>query len=47
MISRAQITKIANRDGVDARVVKRDYALAHIVAMEQVIDAVSLLSESR
>lgn len=30
--SKAQITKIASKDGVDARVVERDYVLAHIVA---------------
>ena len=33
MTSKAQITKVANRDGVDARVVERDYVLAHIVAL--------------
>jgi hypothetical protein len=33
MISRAQITKRASQDGVDARVVERDYVLAHIVAL--------------
>lgn len=33
MISKAQITKIADRDGVEAKVVERDYALAHLVAM--------------
>ncbi len=33
MTSKAQITKIASRDGVDARVVERDYVLAHIVAL--------------
>jgi predicted nucleotidyltransferase component of viral defense system len=31
--SKAQITKIASRDGVDARVVERDYVLAHVVAL--------------
>ena len=33
MISRAQITKRASEDGVDARVVERDYVLAHVVAL--------------
>ena len=33
MTSKAQITKVASRDGVDARVVERDYVLAHIVAL--------------
>lgn len=33
MTSKAQITKIASRDGVDARVVERDYVLAHLVAI--------------
>ncbi len=33
MTSKAQITKIAGRDGVDARVVERDYVLAHVVAL--------------
>lgn len=30
MTSKAQITKIASRDGVDARVIERDYVMAHI-----------------
>ncbi len=33
MTSKAQITKRASADGVDARVVERDYVLAHIVAL--------------
>jgi uncharacterized protein len=33
MISKALITKFASKDGVDARVVERDYILAHIVAL--------------
>lgn len=33
MTSKAQITKVAGRDGVDARVVERDYVLAHFVAL--------------
>jgi hypothetical protein len=33
MTSKTQITKIASRDGVDARVVERDYVLAHVVAL--------------
>jgi predicted nucleotidyltransferase component of viral defense system len=33
MTSKAQITKIASRDGVDARVVERDFVLTHIVAL--------------
>lgn len=37
--SKAQITKIASRDGVDARVVERDYVLAHIVALVSSKDA--------
>jgi predicted nucleotidyltransferase component of viral defense system len=37
--SKAQITKIASRDGVDARVVERDYVLAHIVALISSYDA--------
>jgi len=32
VISRAQITRRASKDGVDARVVERDYVLAHVVA---------------
>lgn len=32
MITKAQITKIASRDGVSARTVERDYVLAHLVA---------------
>lgn len=39
MTSKAQITKIASRDGVDARVVERDYVLAHIVALISSYDA--------
>jgi predicted nucleotidyltransferase component of viral defense system len=37
--SKAQITKIASRDGVDARVVERDYVLAHVVALISAHDA--------
>lgn len=33
MTSKAQIIKVASKDGVDARVVERDYVLAHIVAL--------------
>jgi predicted nucleotidyltransferase component of viral defense system len=39
MTSKAQITKVASRDGVDARVVERDYVLAHIVALISANDA--------
>lgn len=39
MTSKAQITKVASRDGVDARVVERDYVLAHIVALISTNDA--------
>ena len=39
MTSKAHITKVANRDGVDARVVERDYVLAHIVALISASDA--------
>ena len=33
MTSKGQITKIASRDGVDSRVVERDYVLVHVVAL--------------
>lgn len=33
MTSRGQLTKIASKDGVDARVVELDYVLAHVVAL--------------
>lgn len=33
MTSKAQITRIASNDGVDARVVERDYVLVHAVAL--------------
>jgi predicted nucleotidyltransferase component of viral defense system len=33
VITRAQITKRADQDGVDARTVERDYVLAHVVAL--------------
>jgi predicted nucleotidyltransferase component of viral defense system len=33
MTSKGQITKIASKDGVDARVVERDYVLVHVVAL--------------
>ncbi len=39
MTTKGQITKIASRDGVDARVVERDYLLAHIVALISAHDA--------
>lgn len=39
MTSKAQITKVASTDGVDARVVERDYVLAHIVALISSHDA--------
>ncbi len=39
MTSKGQITKIASRDGVDARVVERDYVLVHIVALISAHDA--------
>jgi hypothetical protein len=32
MTSKGQITKIASKEGVDARVVERDYVLVHVVA---------------
>jgi predicted nucleotidyltransferase component of viral defense system len=39
MTSKGQITKIASRDGVDARIVERDYVLVHIVAIISAHDA--------
>lgn len=39
MITRAAITKRADLDGVDARVVERDYVLAHVVALVAAHDA--------
>ncbi len=33
MTSKGHITKIASSDGVDAKVVERDYVLAHVVAL--------------
>lgn len=33
MTSKGQITRIASKDGVDARVVERDYVLVHLVAL--------------
>src|SRR5262245_28340419 len=33
MSSKALITKVASRDGVDARVVERDYVATHVVAL--------------
>ena len=39
MSSKALITKFASKDGVDARVVERDYVLAHIVALISSNDA--------
>jgi predicted nucleotidyltransferase component of viral defense system len=39
MTSKGQITKIASRDGVDARVVERDYVLVHVVALISAHDA--------
>jgi predicted nucleotidyltransferase component of viral defense system len=41
--SKGQITKIASRDGVDARVVERDYVLVHVVALISAHDAASTL----
>jgi len=43
MTSKAQITKIASRDGVDARVVERDYVLVHAVALISARDADRML----
>ena len=43
MTSKGQITKIASRDGVDARVVERDYVLVHVVALISAHDADSTL----
>jgi predicted nucleotidyltransferase component of viral defense system len=43
MTSKGQITKIASRDGVDARVVERDYVLAHVVALISAQDAAGTL----
>jgi predicted nucleotidyltransferase component of viral defense system len=39
MTTKGQITKIASRDGVDARVVERDYVLVHVVALISTEDA--------
>jgi predicted nucleotidyltransferase component of viral defense system len=39
MTSKGQITKIASKDGVDARVVERDYVLVHVVALISEHDA--------
>ncbi|MGA3123469.1 MAG: nucleotidyl transferase AbiEii/AbiGii toxin family protein [Polyangiaceae bacterium] len=39
MTSKGQITKIASKDGVDARVVERDYVLVHVVALISEQDA--------
>jgi len=39
MTSKAQITKIASKDGVDARVVERDYVLVHVIALVSAEDA--------
>ena len=44
MITRAQITKQADKDGVDARTVERDYILAHIVALIAAQDIKSSLA---
>ncbi|MEZ4226095.1 MAG: nucleotidyl transferase AbiEii/AbiGii toxin family protein [Polyangiaceae bacterium] len=33
MTTKGQITKVASNDGVDAKVVERDYVLAHVVAL--------------
>lgn len=39
MTTKGQITKVASRDGVDARVIERDYVLAHVVALISAHDA--------
>jgi predicted nucleotidyltransferase component of viral defense system len=33
VITRARITKLASAEGVDAKVVERDYVLTHLVAL--------------
>jgi len=33
VITRAQLTKLASAEGVDAKTVERDYVLAHLVAL--------------
>jgi len=43
MTSKGQITKIASRDGVDARVVERDYVLVHAVALISSSTAVDMV----
>ena len=43
MTSRGQITKIASSEGVDARVVERDYVLVHVVALISAHDDRSLV----
>lgn len=44
MITRAQITRQADKDGVDARTVERDYILAHVIALIASKDADSTLA---
>lgn len=44
VITRAQITKQADKDGVDARTVERDYILAHVVASIALKDTESTLA---
>ncbi len=44
VITRAQITRQADRDGIDARTVERDYILAHVVALIALKDAESTLA---
>ena len=43
MSSKALITKVASKDGVDARVVERDYVLVHVVALISAGDAAKTL----
>lgn len=44
MITRAQITKLASADGVDAKTVERDYVLTHLVALVARHDAAGFLA---
>ena len=39
MTSKGQITRIASKAGVDARVVERDYVLVHVVGLISAADA--------
>jgi predicted nucleotidyltransferase component of viral defense system len=43
MTSKGQITKVANQDAVEARVVERDYVLAHVVALIAAYDVDGML----